>query len=107
MLTHWTVLPPYRRIAHALPMFYVFTESYLLQILMQFTSGGKGSDRSQNELISMAMVEASKLFDKSNASSEGKQDVVNGAAMAVIMSFLFSPSSRVQLVEATVVESEV
>ena len=57
----------------------------LPQIFKQFTSGGKGSSGgSKNDLISMAMAEASKLFDKSGASSGGKQDAVNGAAMTVM-----------------------
>jgi len=34
-------------------------------------------------LISMAMGEASKLFDQHGCSSGGKQDAVNGAAMTV------------------------
>ena len=38
-----------------------------------------------SQLISMAMAEASKLFDKSGgASSGGKQDAVNSAAMTVM-----------------------
>jgi len=54
-----------------------------LQALKHFTSGGGGG--SQSELISMAMSEASKLFDKSGgASSGGKQDAVNGAAMTAV-----------------------
>lgn len=57
---------------------------HLLQIFKQFTSGGKGSGSSQNDLMSMAMAEASKLFDKSGASSGGKQDALNGAAMTVM-----------------------
>ncbi|KAG5353671.1 hypothetical protein C0989_003808 [Termitomyces sp. Mn162] len=55
-----------------------------LQVLKQFTSGGK-SGGSQTELISMAMAEATKLFDKSGGGSSGnKQDAVNGAAMTVM-----------------------
>ncbi|KAI0296250.1 hypothetical protein BC826DRAFT_1006087 [Russula brevipes] len=58
-----------------------------LQALKHFTSGGGGSGGggSQTQLVSMAMAEASKLFDKSGgASSGGKQDAVNGAAMTVM-----------------------
>ncbi len=58
------------------------------QVLKKFTSGngGKsGSGNSQTQLISMAMAEASKLFDKSGGGgSGGKQDAVNGAAMTVM-----------------------
>ncbi|KAI9460542.1 hypothetical protein BJY52DRAFT_260735 [Lactarius psammicola] len=59
-----------------------------LEVLKKFTSGsgGKsGSGSSQTQLISMAMAEASKLFDKSGGGSGGgKQDAVNGAAMTVV-----------------------
>ncbi|KAI9444846.1 hypothetical protein H4582DRAFT_1911676 [Lactarius indigo] len=59
-----------------------------LEVLKKFTSGngGKsGSGNSQTQLISMAMAEASKLFDKSGGGSSGKkQDAVNGAAMTVV-----------------------
>ncbi|KAF8078873.1 hypothetical protein FPV67DRAFT_1466728 [Lyophyllum atratum] len=57
-----------------------------LQILKQFTSGGKsGGSGSQTHLISMAMAEATKLFDKSGGAASGnKQDAVNGAAMTVM-----------------------
>ncbi|KIM70210.1 hypothetical protein SCLCIDRAFT_512871 [Scleroderma citrinum Foug A] len=51
---------------------------------MQFTSGGNSGGGSQNQLISMAMGEASKLFDQNGASSGGKQEAVNGAAMTVM-----------------------
>ena len=57
------------------------------QILKQFTSGGgnKESGGSKTQLISMAMAEASKLFDKSGGAASGnKQDAVNGAAMTVM-----------------------
>ncbi|KAG6876474.1 hypothetical protein C0993_002800 [Termitomyces sp. T159_Od127] len=55
-----------------------------MQVLKQFTSGGK-SGGSQTELISLAMAEATKLFDKSGGASSGnKQDAVNGAAMTVM-----------------------
>jgi hypothetical protein len=56
------------------------------QALKKFTSGGGGSGGggSQTQLISMAMGEASKLFDQHGGSgSGGKQDAVNGAAMTV------------------------
>ncbi|THV07550.1 hypothetical protein K435DRAFT_833423 [Dendrothele bispora CBS 962.96] len=58
-----------------------------LETLKKFTSGSSGSSGggSQTELISMAMAEASKLFDKSGGASSGnKQDAVNGAAMTVM-----------------------
>jgi len=59
-----------------------------LQALKQFTSGNKGSSvsgGSQTQLISMAMAEATKLFDKSGGATSGnKQDAVNGAAMTVM-----------------------
>ncbi|KAH9927427.1 uncharacterized protein BXZ73DRAFT_90710 [Epithele typhae] len=55
-----------------------------MQILKQFTSGGSGGG-SQTQLISLAMAEASKLFDKSGGAASGnKQDAVNGAAMTVM-----------------------
>nr|BDS00038.1 beta-flanking protein [Mycoleptodonoides aitchisonii] len=54
-----------------------------LQVLKQFTSGGGGG--SQSQLISLAMAEASKLFENSGGASSGnKQDAVNGAAMTVM-----------------------
>ena len=65
---------------------------HLLQIFKQLTSGGKGSGSNHNDLISMAMAEASKLFDKSGASSGGKQDAVNGAAMTVMKLLVQSKS---------------
>lgn len=58
--------------------------------MKQFTSGGgdkSGSSKagSQTQLISLAMAEASKLFDKSGGAASGnKQDAVNGAAMTVM-----------------------
>ncbi|KAI0801094.1 hypothetical protein C8Q74DRAFT_1444828 [Fomes fomentarius] len=61
-----------------------------LQVLKQFTSGGaekSGSNKasSQTQLISLAMAEASKLFDQSGGAASGnKQDAVNGAAMTVM-----------------------
>jgi hypothetical protein len=60
-----------------------------LQVLKQFTSGGKtpgsSSGGSQTDLISMAMAEATKLFDKSGGAASGnKQDAVNGAAMTIM-----------------------
>jgi hypothetical protein len=48
-----------------------------------FTSSGGGGD--QNQLISLAMSEASNLFEQSGGASSGsKQDAVNGAAMTVM-----------------------
>ncbi|KAK7465368.1 Chitinase 2 [Stygiomarasmius scandens] len=60
-----------------------------LEVLKKFTSGSSGSSgsssSSKTDLISMAMAEASKLFDKSGGASSGnKQDAVNGAAMTVM-----------------------
>ncbi|KAF9056126.1 hypothetical protein BJ165DRAFT_1431045 [Panaeolus papilionaceus] len=60
-----------------------------LQVLKQFTSGSSDSSSSggssQTQLISLAMAEATKLFDKSGGSASGnKQDAVNGAAMTVM-----------------------
>ncbi|KAI0308164.1 hypothetical protein B0F90DRAFT_1680642 [Multifurca ochricompacta] len=56
-----------------------------LQVLKGFTSGKGSGGGSQTQLISMAMSEASKLFDRSGgASSGGKQDAVNGAALTVV-----------------------
>lgn len=61
-----------------------------VQILKQFTGGGShgtstGGGGSQTQLISMAMAEATKLFDKSGGAASGnKQDAVNGAAMTVM-----------------------
>ncbi|KAI8981396.1 hypothetical protein BD414DRAFT_582165 [Trametes punicea] len=54
-----------------------------LQVLKRFTSSGGGG--SQSQLLSLAMAEASNLFDKSGGASSGnKQDAVNGAAMTVM-----------------------
>lgn len=62
-----------------------------LQILKQFTGGGSSSgssgsgEKSKTDLISLAMAEATKLFDKSGGAASGnKQDAVNGAAMTVM-----------------------
>ncbi|QRV83323.1 beta-flanking protein [Ceratobasidium sp. AG-Ba] len=58
-----------------------------MQVLQKFTSGGGssgGSGNSQSQLISMAMAEATKLFDSQGGSSGGKQDAVNSAAMTVM-----------------------
>ncbi|EDR15176.1 uncharacterized protein LACBIDRAFT_301101 [Laccaria bicolor S238N-H82] len=55
-----------------------------LQVLKQFTSGSGGGG-SKTQLISLAMAEATKLFDKSGGAASGnKQDAVNGAAMTVM-----------------------
>lgn len=63
-----------------------------LQVLKQFTSGGGGG--SQTQLISMAMAEATKLFDSSGGAASGsKQDAVNGAAMTVMKLFVQSKFS--------------
>ncbi|GLB35911.1 putative beta-flanking protein [Lyophyllum shimeji] len=56
-----------------------------LQVLKQFTSGKQAGGDTQTQLISMAMAEASKLFDNAGGASSGnKQDAVNGAAMTVM-----------------------
>ncbi|KAG5640227.1 hypothetical protein DXG03_009766, partial [Asterophora parasitica] len=63
-----------------------------MQALKMFTGGNKNSapqqqqsSGSSTQLISMAMAEATKLFDKSGGASSGnKQDAVNGAAMTVM-----------------------
>jgi len=60
-----------------------------MQALKSFTSGGGGSGGGggggQTQLISMAMSEASKLFDASNGGGGGdKQAVISGAAMTVM-----------------------
>jgi hypothetical protein len=47
-----------------------------------FTSGGGGGG--QNQLVSMAMSEASNLFEQSGASSGNKQQAVSSAAMTVV-----------------------
>ncbi|KIL71687.1 hypothetical protein M378DRAFT_183054 [Amanita muscaria Koide BX008] len=61
-----------------------------MQAFKKFTSGGGssggssggGEGNTQTQLISLAMAEAVKLFDKSGGGSSGsKQDAVNGAAM--------------------------
>ncbi|KAI6096873.1 hypothetical protein EV401DRAFT_2247495 [Pisolithus croceorrhizus] len=55
-----------------------------LQALKSF-SGGGSSGSSQNQLVSLAMSEASKLFDQSGGASSGsKQDAINGAAMTAM-----------------------
>ncbi|KAJ3783120.1 beta-flanking protein [Lentinula aff. detonsa] len=66
-----------------------------LQIFKQFTSGGGGGgSNSQSQLISMAMAEASKLFDQSGGASSGsKQDAVNGAGMMVMKMLVQSKMS--------------
>ncbi|KAJ3909434.1 beta-flanking protein [Lentinula edodes] len=64
-----------------------------LQIFKQFTSGSGGGG-SKSELISMAMAEASKLFDQSGGAASGsKQDAVNGAGMMVMKMLVQSKMS--------------
>jgi hypothetical protein len=64
-----------------------------------FTGGDKKEEKAsggntQSQLISLAMAEASKLFDKSGGSASGnKQDAVNGAAMTVMKLLLQSKLS--------------
>ena len=49
------------------------------------SSGGGSGANSQSQIISMAMSEASNLFEQSGGSASGsKQDVVNSAAMTVM-----------------------
>ncbi|KAI0319782.1 hypothetical protein OF83DRAFT_740768 [Amylostereum chailletii] len=60
-----------------------------LQALKKFTSGSSQpeakSSGGSSQLISLAMAEATKLFDKSGGASQGnKQDAVNSAAMTVM-----------------------
>jgi len=57
-----------------------------LQALQKFTSGGgSGGGGGSSQLISLAMAEATKLFDQSGGPSSGsKQDVVNSASMTVM-----------------------
>lgn len=57
-----------------------------LQVMKQFTSGGGGNKASsKSDLISLAMAEASKLFDSHGGSSQGnKQDAVNGAGLTIM-----------------------
>ncbi|EPQ60406.1 hypothetical protein GLOTRDRAFT_113054 [Gloeophyllum trabeum ATCC 11539] len=58
-----------------------------LQALKSFTSSGgssSGGGNMQTKLISMAMAEATQLFDSKGAVSGNKQDAVNSAAMTVM-----------------------
>ena len=63
--------------------------------MKKFTGGGGKHDKhdskhsskpqSETDLISLAMAEASKLFDKSGGSAHGnKQDVVNSAGLTIM-----------------------
>ena len=55
--------------------------------MKKFTGGGHDSKKpnSKTDLISLAMAEASKLFDKSGGSAHGnKQDAVNSAGMTIM-----------------------
>jgi len=61
--------------------------------MKKFTGGGGKHDskhdskkpQSKTDLISLAMAEASKLFDKSGGSSHGnKQDAVNSAGLTIM-----------------------
>ena len=79
-------------------------------------SGGEGGN---NQLISLAMGEASKLFDSSGGSSSGgKQDAINSAAMTMMkmvvmvgiiveyyyhLNLILFPSPSSAVVEAVVV----
>ncbi|KAL5639208.1 hypothetical protein ACGC1H_006648 [Rhizoctonia solani] len=59
-----------------------------MQVLKKFTSGegstGSGGGNTQSQLISLAMSEASKLFESQGSKSGQKQDAVNGAAMTIM-----------------------
>lgn len=57
--------------------------------MKKFTGGGNKHDskkpQSKTDLISLAMAEASKLFDKSGGTAHGnKQDAVNSAGMTIM-----------------------
>ena len=54
--------------------------------MKKFTGGGGGSKpNSQTDLISLAMAEASKLFDSSGGPAQGnKQDAVNSAGLTIM-----------------------
>jgi len=54
-----------------------------LQVFKQFTGGGGGGNKSQSDMVSLAMAEASKLFD-SSSSQGNKQDAVNSAGMTIM-----------------------
>ena len=62
------------------------TQDACTQAFKMFTSGsGGGGGGGSGQLVSLAMGEASKLFDSSGGSSSGgKQEVVNGAAMTMM-----------------------
>jgi len=60
-----------------------------LEVMKKFTGGGGKHDskkpHSKTDLISLAMAEASKLFDKSGGTSHGnKQDAVNSAGLTIM-----------------------
>ena len=70
----------------------------MIQAFKKFTSSSSAPDQkdSKSTLISMAMAEASKLFDQSGgATSGGKQDAVNSAAMMVMKLLVQSKFSSV------------
>jgi len=57
--------------------------------MKKFTGGDKHDSKkkpqSKTDLVSLAMAEASKLFDKSGSSAHGnKQDAVNSAGMTIM-----------------------
>ena len=57
--------------------------------MKKFTGGGDKHDskkpKSKTDLISLAMAEASNLFDKSGGSAHGgKQDAINSAGMTIM-----------------------
>jgi len=60
-----------------------------MEIMKKFTGGGDKHDskkpQSKTDLVSLAMAEASKLFDKHGGSTQGtKQDAVNSAGMTIM-----------------------
>ena len=55
---------------HAMRRFVSHVTFLILQVLKKFTSGGGGGG-SKTELISLAMAEATKLFDKSGGAASG------------------------------------
>ncbi|KAF9074791.1 hypothetical protein BDP27DRAFT_1443765 [Rhodocollybia butyracea] len=65
-----------------------------LETFQKFAGGGASGGGSKSQLISMAMAEASKLFDKSGGAASGsKQDAINGAGMMVMKMLVQSKMS--------------
>lgn len=77
------------------------------QILKKFTSGDekKSSSGSSSDLISMAMAEATKLFDKSGSSTSGnKQDAVSNQRTVLLESNLLTRFFQVNGAAMTVMK---